>query len=176
MIRKILIKFYYYISKFQNNRYLRYESISDKTNFCPEYPGFVNIIKPEKVFIKEHTVINRSTHINAGISFVKIGRYCHFGQGLTIYAFNHNFESNQSIPYDNKDVEKRVVVKDFVWAGANVTIVPGVTIGEGAIIGAGAVVTKDVPACAIVGGNPAKVLKYRNKEVFYKLKEEGKFH
>lgn len=52
----------------------------------------------------------------------------------------------------------------------------GVTIGEGAIIQAGAVVVSDIPPCAIAGGAPAKVFKYRNKEHYYKLKQEKKFH
>ena len=47
-----------------------------------------------------------------------------------------------------------------VWIGANATILQGVTIGEGAVIAAGAVVDKDVPPRAVVGGVPAKVLKY----------------
>ncbi len=52
-----------------------------------------------------------------------------------------------------------------VWIGANVLILDGVTIGNGAIIAAGAVVTKDVPPYAVVGGVPAKIIKYRfNKE------------
>lgn len=51
-----------------------------------------------------------------------------------------------------------------------------VTIGEGAIIAAGSVVVKDVPAYAIVGGNPAKVFKYRDVEHYKKLKDEGKFN
>ena len=69
-----------------------------------------------------------------------------------------------------------ITIKDFVWLGANVTIVPGITIGEGAVVGAGSVVTKDVPDCAVVGGNPAKILKYRNKEKFYDLKKQGKYY
>lgn len=48
-----------------------------------------------------------------------------------------------------------------VWTGMDVTFLPGVTIGDGAVIAAGSVVTKDVPPYAIVGGNPAKALKYR---------------
>ena len=48
-----------------------------------------------------------------------------------------------------------------VWIGLNVVIMDGVTIGDGAIIAAGAVVTKDVPPYAIVGGVPAKVIRYR---------------
>ena len=54
----------------------------------------------------------------------------------------------------------RTVVKKGASIGANATILPGITIGENSMIGAGAVVTKDVPANAIVIGNPAKIIRY----------------
>jgi len=66
-------------------------------------------------------------------------------------------------------IYKSVNIDDYVWIGANVSITPGVTIRKGAIVGMGAVVTKDVPECAIVGGNPAKILAYRDKETFYEI-------
>ena len=50
------------------------------------------------------------------------------------------------------------------------------TIGEGVIVAAGSVVTKDVPPCAIVGGNPAQVIKYRDQQHYYQLKLAKKFH
>lgn len=106
---------------------------------------------------------------------VSIGDYFHTGRGLTIFTSNHDYDQGEKIPYGDDDVMKEVVIGDFVWCGANVTIVPGVHIGDGAVIGSGAVVTKDVPECAVVGGNPARVIKYRDKEHFYKLKMEGKF-
>lgn len=53
-----------------------------------------------------------------------------------------------------------VIIKDMAWIGFNCTILKGVTIGKGAVVAAGSVVTKDVPDFAIVGGNPAKIIKY----------------
>lgn len=63
---------------------------------------------------------------------------------------------------DNRSIE----IGNDVWIGANVIILPGVKIGDGAVLAAGAVVTKDVESYAIVGGVPAKVIRYRfEKEI-----------
>ncbi len=107
---------------------------------------------------------------------VSIGQYFHTGRSLTIFSVNHNYKNATAIPYDHNVIEGQVVIRDFVWCGANVTILPGVTIGEGAIIAGGTVVTKDVPDYAIVGGNPHKILGYRNIEEFNQLKEKKSFH
>lgn len=133
-----------------------------------------NINSPEKLSIDIGTVINGYCYINA-FGGVRIGKYCHIGKGLTIFSHNHNYNSEISIPYDDIDLIRPVEMKDFVWCGANVTIVPGVTIGEGVVIGSGTVITKDVPDYAVVGGNPHKILKYRNIETFKRLKENGQF-
>ena len=106
---------------------------------------------------------------------VTIGKYFHTGRGLTIFSTNHNYNSEISIPYDDVDIIKPVIIKNFVWCGANVTIVPGVIVGEGVVIASGTVVTKNVPDFAVIGGNPHKIIKYRDIETFKRLKENGKF-
>lgn len=58
------------------------------------------------------------------------------------------------------DAFSRITIKRNASIGANATLLPGVTIGEYAMVGAGSVVTKDVPAKAVVAGNPAKVIRY----------------
>lgn len=130
---------------------------------------------PQNLSIGEGSVINGYCYINA-YGGVSIGRYCHIGKGLTIFSHNHNYNSEKLIPYDEIEIKKPVFIKDFVWCGANVTIVPGVTIGEGVVIGSGTVITKDVPDYAIIGGNPHVIIKFRNVELFDKLKTDGKFH
>lgn len=77
--------------------------------------------------------------------------------GLQYGKYFHNAEFQNSPLRDNREI----VIGNDVWIGANVILLPGVTIGDGAVIAAGAVVTKDVEPYAVVGGVPAKVIKYR---------------
>ncbi len=101
--------------------------------------------------------------------------YFHSGSECMIITQNHNYEG-EMIPYDSTYIYKTVIIGECVWFGNRVTVSGNVTIGEGAIIAAGSVVCKDVPPLAIVGGNPAKVIKYRDKDHYFKLQSEGKFH
>lgn len=86
------------------------------------------------------------------------------GPDVIILTSNHNFSALKT-PMRNQGYQpkKQVCIGDDVWIGTRVIILPGINIGRGAIIGAGAVVTKDVPDYAIVGGNPAKILRMRVK-------------
>lgn len=95
---------------------------------------------------------------------VIIGDDVMMGERCVIYTQNHKFD-RIDIPMDEQGFqeEKPVVIGNDVWIGGNVTILPGVKIGNGAILGACAVVTKSVPDYAIVGGNPARIIKYRNE-------------
>ena len=104
--------------------------------------------------------------INARIADeVTIGNYVMMGPDCIIYTDNHEHSDlEKPMMFQGKTPKRPVVIKDDVWIGSRVTIMPGVVIGKGAIIGASAVVTKDVPDYAIVGGIPAKVLKYRTEE------------
>jgi acetyltransferase-like isoleucine patch superfamily enzyme len=171
LISRILSRLESKYFAFFNSRYYRFPNINNTVVFAAEVPGRVTIIKPDNITIGEGTAINAYAHINAE-GGVTIGKYVHVGPYLTIYSSNHNYMSDRGIPYDDTTIKKKVIICDFVWIGANVSIVPGVTVGEGAIVGMGAVVTQDCPAYAIVGGNPAKIIGYRDKELFLRLKEQ----
>lgn len=87
---------------------------------------------------------------------VTLGDGCQIGHNVVFATLNHGFApEDRSTTYPAP-----IVLKKNVWVGSNATILSGVTIGENAIVGAGSVVTKDVPDNAIVGGVPAKVIKY----------------
>ena len=125
-----------------------------------------------KTIIGDHCNFNGMRVMGGGT--VTFGDYFHSGVECMIISQNHNYEG-EMIPYDEKVVYKNVEIGECVWFGSRVTVTGGVKIGEGAIIAAGSLVCKDVPPLAIVGGNPATVIKYRNKEHYYKLKNERCF-
>lgn len=137
--------------------YIRYleelfgRNLEDVRILTPFTCDFGNRVKFGKgVFINHSAIISAS----GGIEFedgVMIA------PGVRIATINHDMNERHSIYTYGK-----VIIKKNAWIGMNVTICPGVTIGEYAVVGAGAVVTKDVPDYAVVGGVPAKVIRYQD--------------
>jgi acetyltransferase-like isoleucine patch superfamily enzyme len=119
------------------------------TVFPPFYSEFgKNLTRGEEVFINQGCRFQDTGGITIGDGTL-------IGHGSTLTTLNHAVD-----PRRRADMTPApVVIGRRVWLGASVTVVPGVTIGDGAIVGAGAVVTKDVPADAIVGGVPARLIR-----------------
>lgn len=116
--------------------------------------------------------VSLSTPISVG-DYSGIGDYCYFqGEVLlgdnvmmaprcAFIANNHQY-SDRNIPMNRQGVEnKKIIVGNDVWIGYGAIILAGVELEEGCIVAAGAVVTQSVPRYAIVGGVPAKIIKYR---------------
>lgn len=165
---------YIRICEDQYSLYLAQKKSGSQFFYISQGTGGLSIGHPENL------KMDNTSHFKSG-SFiecqggVKIGRYFHTGRGLTIFSSNHIYDNNNYIPYDEESELKEVVIEDFVWLGANVTIMPGVTIGEGAVIGGGSVVVKDIPKYAVAVGNPCRVIKYRNIELFNELKLKRRY-
>lgn len=117
---------------------------------------------------------------NAGTkSILKIGNYCSIADEVVfLLGVEHSTNLLSMYPFKVKCLGERfeasskgnIVVDDDVWIGYGATIMSGVHIGQGAVVAAGAVVTKDVPPYAIMGGVPAKIIKYRfSEEIIEKL-------
>lgn len=132
--------------------------------------------------------IGYATYIGSdSVILAKVGRFCSIGSDVKVIIGIHpvtypyattcpmfyslrkqngaKFTSKQEFEeYAYADGENPVVIGNDVWINSHARIVSGVTIGNGAVLLAGCVVTKDVPPYAIVGGVPAKILKYRYSE------------
>lgn len=131
------------------------------------------ISRTAKVRVGSHASFNGFTV--SGLGGVNIGSYFHSGTNVKIMLGSHDYDYGDRIPYGSHYTTKNVKIDDFVWIGSDVIICGNVHIGEGAIIAIGSVVVKDVPPYAIVGGNPAKIIKYRNIDQFNRLKKEGRY-
>lgn len=114
-------------------------------------------------FVGDRLVIGRYCSIAAETRFIMNGGN-HATDWFTTYpfpVFGHGWEEAMPESWPNRG---DTVVGNDVWIGYGVTIMPGITIGDGAILATASVVTKDVPDFAIVGGNPADVIRYRFDE------------
>lgn len=90
-----------------------------------------------------------------------IGNNVMMGPEVVVFTSNHRFDRlDITMDYQGSET-KPVLIGNDVWIGQRAMIMAGVTIGNGVVIAAGSVVTKDIPDYAVVGGVPAKVLKYR---------------
>lgn len=96
---------------------------------------------------------------------VTIGDDVMMGPDCMLFTSNHGMKL-AGVPMWRQSSSKPVpiVIGNDVWIGARVIILPGVHVGDGAVIGAGSVVTKDVPSCAVVAGNPARFIRMRDNE------------
>lgn len=119
--------------------------IGDNCNICAQ------------VFIENNVIVGNNVTIKNGVQLwdgITLEDNVFIGPNATFT----NDKSPRSKVYP--DEFPKILVKKGASIGANATILPGITIGENAMIGAGAVVTKDVPANAVVAGNPGKIIKY----------------
>lgn len=120
----------------------------------------------ENIFICDDVRIARYAVIYSTRAKVYIGSKVGIAPYLKIITGNHNVDCVGHFMFDGdtskkQEDDKDVIIEGDSWLGINVTILAGVTIGRGSVIAAGAVVTKSCPPYSIIGGVPARVLKYR---------------
>lgn len=146
-----------------------------------------NTTSMKSIYDIKRVTVGKGTYGRLNISMydetskVKIGNFCSVADAVTFLVAADHIQTNIStFPFKTKYCgyipeavsSGDIIVEDDVWIGHGVSILSNVHIGQGAIIAAGAVVTKDVPPYAIVGGVPAKVIKYRfPKDVIEKLEQ-----
>ena len=128
--------------------------------FGKPVPPSLRVFPPFYTDFGKNIHLGKDVFINACCHFqdhggVYIGDGCQIGHNVVFATLNHYLEpERRKITYPAP-----IVLEENVWVGAQATILQGVTIGRNAVVAAGAVVTHDVPAGAVVGGVPARVIR-----------------
>ena len=153
----------------------RFKSVGKNVVFFPSVSEifYEHISIGDDVFMGSNALL-MATHL----SHITIGSKVMFGPKVSLIAGNHSTHILGKYMFDYKESDKLpeddlpIVISDDVWIGAGAIILSGVNVGRGAIVAAGSVVNKNVPPYAIVGGIPAKVIKYRWDEKTIELHEK----
>lgn len=165
------------LSKKYNFKIKDITSFSKNCNFIAEEFSSIGLTKVSK----SAGSIGAHSYIKSGyISYTKsIGRYCSIGSNVALGQAPNNHPlywgstHNKLTGYSIKSVG--LIIGNDVWIGNCVTIMSGLTIGDGAVIGTGSVVTKNVEPYQVVGGVPAKPIKYRFDESMRKQLGESEW-
>ena len=117
------------------------------------------------ITVGDDVFLGPGAFLSASESFIRIGNKVMFGPNVTVLGGDHRFDvvgvPMADITEKRPQDDRGVTIADDVWVGAGAIILNGVSIGQGSVVAAGAVVTRDVPAYAIVGGCPARVIRPR---------------
>jgi len=109
------------------------------------------------IVLEAEVSLNARVTMDGGAAGIHVGAGTRIASGAALYAFDHGMAPDRTIR--SQPVRSRGIrIGTDVWIGANACVTDGVTIGDHAVVGMGAVVTRDVPAWAIVGGSPARVI------------------
>jgi maltose O-acetyltransferase len=121
------------------------------------------IIHSDRIKAGTNLAINSGTYIN-GVGGIEFGNFVLIGSNVTISSGEHPIAGIETPIFSRISIPRKIVIKDDVWIGAGVVIMPGITVAKGTVIGANAVVTKDTEEYSICVGVPArKIGDRRNK-------------
>ena len=130
-------------------------------------PENLIVSNPKNIYLGHHVQLDSNSCLYATNAPIIIKDYFVSAQGLKIATGQHERRIGRFLGSINEEeknhsigLDSPVVINEDVWAGFNVTILAGVEIGRGCTLAAGAVVTKATPPYSIVGGNPAKFIKF----------------
>ena len=159
---------YYYLNKHKFKKIefplIKFRNVYIRNKHVIEFGKFITLayncfISPVSLMVGDNCWLGVNNFI---CGKVEIGKGVILGPNVSIPGATHDIKDNQLLSNSNILITG-TKIEDYVWVGSNSTIIDGTIIGKGSVVAANSVVTKDVPPFAIVGGVPAKIIKYRTE-------------
>lgn len=139
------------------------------------YIGLYNrFYSPQNIRLNKYVHIGNNNRFYADAE-ISIGEGTIISDDCVFRTASHYYDGDdlRMLPYDERVICRPIVIGKNCWIGMGTIILSGIVIGEGAVVGAGSVVTKSVPKGAVIAGNPAKIIKYRNLDTYQMLADSN---
>lgn len=177
MVKTVMLFLFWRPSKWRKNFKMRLESglyargVRRRAKKCGKG---IKVLGPG-VNVTAYTTIGNGAGFGKDVKIrgdgpVFIGRFTAIAEDTLVYTQVHDYDNSKVLPFGGGFTYPETRIDDYAWIGMKSIILPGAHIGEGAVVQAGSVVMGKVPPCAIVAGNPAKVIGWRDMEHYNSIK------
>lgn len=168
---KLVLRILDKVLRIIENARVKYSGLNSEGGYIGLYNRFYS---PQNIRLDKYVHIGNNNRFYEDAE-ISIGEGTIISDDCVFRTASHYYDGDdlRMLPYDERVICRPIAIEKNCWIGMGAIILSGSVIGEGAVVGAGSVVTKSVPKGAVIAGNPAKIIKYRNLDTYQMLADSN---
>ena len=168
---KLVLRILDKVLRIIENARVKYSGLNSEGGYIGLYNRFYS---PQNIRLDKYVHIGNNNRFYEDAE-ISIGEGTIISDDCVFRTASHYYDGDdlRMLPYDERVICRPIAIEKNCWIGMGTIILSGIVIGEGAVVGAGSVVTKSVPKGAVIAGNPAKIIKYRNLDTYQMLADSN---